>query len=266
MIALTSVFIVVLVSLLVTRVATVALIVTGLSRETARFQARSALSGVGFTTSEAENMLTHPVRRRIVMFLMLFGSAGIVTVVASLIISFTDTSGSLQALWRSLILLGGLTVVLLIARNHWIDRQLTRAIASLLSRYTTIEARDYAALLNLSNGFTVAELHVEASDWLSGGRLGELRLRDEGVVVLGLQRGEKGGYVAVPIHGTPVLPGDTMVVYGHGARIAELDSRQAGSAGDNAHELAVADHAENDGLESSMDAAAMMDHDQMRRS
>ena len=87
MVAITSVFIIVLISLIVTLVATVTLIVTGLSRESARFQARSALSGVGFTTSEAEAMLSHPIRRRVVMFLMLFGSAGILTVVASLIIS-----------------------------------------------------------------------------------------------------------------------------------------------------------------------------------
>ncbi|HWH13902.1 MAG TPA: hypothetical protein VNT51_04095 [Miltoncostaeaceae bacterium] len=59
MIALASVFVVVIVSLLVTRVATVLLTATGLSREVARFQARSALSGVGFTTGEAESVVNH---------------------------------------------------------------------------------------------------------------------------------------------------------------------------------------------------------------
>ena len=42
MVALASVLIIVLISLILTRIATVALIQTGLSRETARFQARSA--------------------------------------------------------------------------------------------------------------------------------------------------------------------------------------------------------------------------------
>lgn len=42
--------IVILVSLLVTRVATAALMLTGRSRDAARFQARSALTGVGYTT------------------------------------------------------------------------------------------------------------------------------------------------------------------------------------------------------------------------
>jgi hypothetical protein len=88
MVALISVLVIVLLSLLVVRVATVALSLTGMSREAARFQARSALTGVGFTTSEAEDVVTHPVRRRIVGGLMLLGSAGLVTAVSSLILSF----------------------------------------------------------------------------------------------------------------------------------------------------------------------------------
>lgn len=43
-------------SILITRVATVALTHTGLSRESAKFQACSAFTGVGFTTSESEKV------------------------------------------------------------------------------------------------------------------------------------------------------------------------------------------------------------------
>jgi Trk-type K+ transport system membrane component len=54
MVALATVVIVMLLFLIVTRVTTVVLTLTGMSRGSARFQARSAFSGVGFTTSEAE--------------------------------------------------------------------------------------------------------------------------------------------------------------------------------------------------------------------
>ena len=64
MLALISLFVVVLASLLVTRVAAVMLTLTGLSAQSARFQARSAFSGAGFTTSESEAITNHPVRRR----------------------------------------------------------------------------------------------------------------------------------------------------------------------------------------------------------
>jgi len=48
-------------SILITRIATVALTLTGLSRDSARFQARSAFLGVGFTTIESESVVRHPV-------------------------------------------------------------------------------------------------------------------------------------------------------------------------------------------------------------
>ncbi|MEA2184166.1 MAG: hypothetical protein QOF69_3351, partial [Solirubrobacteraceae bacterium] len=70
MATLLSVLVVVLLTLVVTRVATVILISTGMSRESARFQARSALSGAGFTTRESETVVEHPVRRRVISVLM----------------------------------------------------------------------------------------------------------------------------------------------------------------------------------------------------
>lgn len=77
-------------SLLVTRIATTALTLTGLSREAARFQARSAFTGTGFTTGEAEKVVRHPVRRQVIAVLMVTRSAGLVTIVISLILSLTS--------------------------------------------------------------------------------------------------------------------------------------------------------------------------------
>ncbi len=104
MLAIATVLAALLVSLVVTRVATVALMLTGLSKESSRFQARSAFTGVGFTTKEAENVVAHPVRRRVVLLLMLLGNAGLVTIVASLFISFAGADGSNQT-WHRLVVL-----------------------------------------------------------------------------------------------------------------------------------------------------------------
>src|SRR3954449_3977156 len=125
MVALISVLVIVLLSLLVTRVATVALSLTGMSRESARFQARSAFTGVGFTTSEAEAVTAHPLRRRVVMTLMLFGSAGVVTAVASLILSFGGASGG-ERVSRGLLLLGGVVLLLVASRSGHVDRLIAR--------------------------------------------------------------------------------------------------------------------------------------------
>lgn len=82
------------VSLLVTRVATVALTFTGLSREHAKFQARSAWTGCGYTTSEAEDIVNHPVRRRIIMMLMFAGNAGVVATLGAMLASMVTITQS----------------------------------------------------------------------------------------------------------------------------------------------------------------------------
>jgi TrkA-C domain len=236
--ALTSVFVIVLVSLLVTRVATVALALTGLSREAAAFQARSAFFGVGFTTSESEAVVGHPVRRRIVLALMLLGNAGIVSVVASLVISFTGNDR--QPLIRLAVLVGGLVVLLLLARSRWVDRRVSRLIHVALSRWTDLDVRDYASLLELSGEYEVMELQIEAGDWLADRTLGELKLRDEGAVVLGLHRPD-GSSIGAPHGDTHLRPGDTLILYGRARRLCELDTRATGRGGDEAHGAAVAE-------------------------
>jgi Trk-type K+ transport system membrane component len=111
MIAIATLLLVLALSILITRVARVALIHTGLSRESARFQARSAFTGVGFTTSESEKVVNHPVRRRILLILMLLGNAGIVTALSSLILSFVNVSSTTPLVWRIVLLAAGIVVL-----------------------------------------------------------------------------------------------------------------------------------------------------------
>jgi len=91
MISILSLLVIITLSILITRLATLALAHTGLSREAARFQARSAFTGVGFTTTESEKVVNHPVRRRILLLLMLLGNAGIVSAITSLLLGFMDS-------------------------------------------------------------------------------------------------------------------------------------------------------------------------------
>ena len=92
-----SLFVLMTLSILVVRVAAVALRQTGLEEATAKFQALSAVSGTGFTTSESETIVNYPVRRRIVTLLMVIGNLGLVTVFATLVVSFVHTEGEVDA-------------------------------------------------------------------------------------------------------------------------------------------------------------------------
>lgn len=241
MFAIFTVLLVIALSILVTRIATVALIHTGLSREAARFQARSAFTGAGFTTSEAEQVVGHPVRRRIIMLLMLLGNAGIVTVIGSLILGFTVGGEAGFGFWTRLALLaGGVAILLALANSALIDHWLSAVITRALKRWTKLDVRDYAGLLHLSGEYGVRELQVRSGDSMEGQTLGELRLRDEGLNVLGIERRD-GSYVGAPRGETQIEAGDTVIIYGRETALAALDERRKGWRAAHEHERAVAE-------------------------
>jgi hypothetical protein len=231
------------VGLLITRIATVALVFTGLSRDLARFQARSAFTGCGFTTREAEQIVQHPLRRRIVMFLMLLGNGTVVVAISSLIpvfVSVPDEEGNpaLSLQYRLLWLALGLLLMWMLAASKWVDRQLSKLIGWALTRFTSLEVQDYHGLLRMSEGYTAREMEVHPGYWVVGKNLAELRLSDEGVQVLGIRRAN-GDYVGTPTGNTYIRRDDTLVVYGRTAHLEELQRRREGDEGDVAHEKRI---------------------------
>lgn len=244
MTAIASLLIVLTLSLLVTRIGAMALMLTGVPREAARFQARSAYSGVGYTTSEAEDLVGHPVRRRIVMLLMLLGNLGVGAVIATLMLSIIQTSQSESRGPLLATLLAGLLALWLAATSRFVERHLNRAISWGLRQWGQLELRDYVALLQLQGGYAISELVVEPADWIAEKSLIELRLPQEGILVLGIRR-EEGVYLGAPTGDTVIYPGDILTLYGLVERIEELDQRRRGKQGDRAHATAIAEHQED---------------------
>jgi hypothetical protein len=225
-------------SLVITRLASIALEMTGLSREVATLQARSAFTGTGFTTSESEKVVNHPVRRRIVMMLMILRSAGLVTVIISVILSFVSAGDAQHRLFRLVWLIGGVAGLLALAHLPFVNRGLERVIGWALNRWTDLDVRDYSRLLNLSGDYGVTEVNIREGDWVEDKDLKECDLGQEGVTVLGIQRSD-GGYVGAPHGDTTVYAGDTLIVYGRSDTLEDLDQRRRGGAGDVAHQQAV---------------------------
>lgn len=238
MIALFALVAAVAISLLVTRVASMALMLTGLSRESARFQARSAFTGVGFTTSESEQVVNHPVRRRILMLLMLIGNAGIITVIATLVITFTQGGDQREWLLRVGVAAAAFLAIWFLTWNRWVDRRLSALIAWGLRKWVRVDARDYAALLHLAHGYTVTELAIEETDWLTDKSLIEADVASEGVLVLGIQRAD-GTFIGAPRGPTRIKANDLLIIYGREEALAELDRRRQGRRGDRAHRKAI---------------------------
>lgn len=232
------------------------MVLTGLSRQAARFQACSAFTGAGFTTKEAEQVTDHPVRRRIVMWLMLLGNAGVVTVISSLILTFVSTTGSRQITLRLAILAAGFLALWVVATDERFNLYLTRLVQWALQRWTELDVRDYARVLRLTDEYTVSELQVNPDSWLSNQRLDELQLPAEGIVVLGIQR-STGAYVGAPQPQTVIVPGDLLTIYGRDHAIANLNARLKDKPGDQSHQSAIAEQKAVIDRETVMDSKTM---------
>ncbi len=86
------------ISFIVVRISAVAFNLTGMSWSQAKFQSLSCFSGTGYTTREAEMIVSHRARRKIASTLMILGNAGLVTLIATFAnsISTRGISGMLE--------------------------------------------------------------------------------------------------------------------------------------------------------------------------
>jgi len=73
-----------------------------------------------------------------------------------------------------------------------------------------------------------------------GKALGDCKLLEEGVTILGIYRKDEH-YVGAPKSDTELYEGDTLVLYGRGRRLQELSERESDSRGEAAHRDAVSD-------------------------
>lgn len=248
MLAIGSLLLVIALSLLIVRIGTIALTMTGLSEEVARFQSLSAFSGAGYTTDEAETVVSSTERRLVISWLIRAGSVGAVSAVSTTILSFAGIEdGSFD---RLLVLAFGAAALVALARSNRLNRWATPIIRRVLRRFTTLELKDYAGLLHMHDDWSVAVIGVSRGSWLEGHSLGELRLSDEGVRVLGVECHD-GDYLGVPDGSTVIEAGDELILYGHSQRIKELKDRQDGD--EAAHDRAKHSHESEQDSESRRD-------------
>lgn len=233
MVAIIALLTIVLITLLINRIATMALMFTGLSREMARFQARSAFATVGFTSAESEYVVNHPVRRRIIMLLMLLGNIGFVSTMGLVIATLTGTSDYPLAS-RLGVLVAGLAGLWALSMSKVVDVYLSRLIGWALKKFTRLEAHDFLNLLQLGAGYGVTEMEVEERDWLVGKKLEQLRFPDAGILVLGIRRSD-GTFEGSPTGSTYVRRNDKLIIYGRQDDIIALDERRQRPSGEQEH-------------------------------
>ena len=226
--ALLALLTIVVISLVVVRVGATALMMTGLSWDTASFQAYSAFFGVGFTTKEAEMVVDHPIRRRIIKHLILFGNIGLTSAFATLVVTFVQTSGTTQTFKTLGLIVGGLIILVILSNVKILGRILDLVIRKTLERAGVTHAMDYDLLLRVQSGYCVSEIDVLEDSPIAGQSLAATRPADRGIIVLGIT-GKDGTFHGVPGPSDRVEVGDVITVYGDEKAIKELISETGDS-------------------------------------
>lgn len=203
-----SLFVLLSLSVFVTRIAAVALRITGLDEQSARFQSLSAFTGTGFTTSEAESVVNYPIRRRIVMILMIAGNFGLVSVFATLVMSLVITEGNTDAVIEQVSwLLGGLMLLWVLMLNKRADRIICPFVGKILESTTFLGKRGFHRLLQVSDGYSVCEHSVGQLDHV------EERLKNLNLELLALKRADGDVMLEQP-QTIRLEAGDLLVVFG----------------------------------------------------
>lgn len=213
---------IVAISLLIVRIGTNALVLTGMSAIAAQFQAASAFFGVGFTTSEAEMVMQHAARRRIILHLIIAGNIGLTSALAAIIGSLISLDGG--ATQTALKLLTTVVFIILIAIGmnlRVVKKHLDALMCKTLLRAGVGKALDYNLLLNVDKGYCVSETLIEEGHRFSEKPLCESRPADYGVVILGIEQ-SNGDFIGAPNKDSVLCSGDTALLYGHMDKIEEF--------------------------------------------
>ncbi len=202
----------ILLLVIVVEIGAVALKMTGLDIRTARFQSLSAFTGTGFTTKEAEDVVIHSQRRRIIMGLIFIGF-----VLWALLVSFI-----INALFTKhefipmLIQLSILLIILMfcygLAKNKVFMRKFQKGIETLLEQRTKLKKRKIEEILHLAENFGVAEILLEKNSPDIDKTLAKSTFRQRDILILAIERNNH--IIPTPKASDILKEGDTLICYG----------------------------------------------------
>ncbi len=213
------VLVTIFISFLVVRAAAIALMMTGLDRQRAVFQALSAFTGTGFTTKEAERVINHPLRRKIVSWLMILGNAGIVTVIITATSSFINIKGSVLPIHAAIMIIGVL-VIYKIATSKGFIKRWEGFIERKLIKLSHFEEEAIEDLLHFLEGYGLVQTIVKKGSPIAGLILSECKLCREDTMLIGIERDRK--WIPIPKLQEKIQEGDKLVLYGNLKKLSEI--------------------------------------------
>jgi hypothetical protein len=209
----------ILVSFIVVRIGGFALQLTGIEPDVARFQALSAFSGTGFTTREAERVVGNRTRRRIVTILIILGNAGMVTVIATLVASFTQVSGYTWFFIRLAIIVGGIFgLYQLIIRSN-VGRRIPTWLQRPVMNRILREAPAVEEIFHVEKDWAISLVLIREKSRSIGLSVADIAIEGE-IEVLGIDR--VGTYLTRPNREEKIAKGDRLLVYANRKSVKQI--------------------------------------------
>ena len=199
------------ISYLIIRIGGIALEMTGMEQSKARFQALSAFSGTGFTTKEAELVVNHPRRRKVITYLMILGNAGIVSVIATFVVSLRP-AGVFRPSLNLVIVAVAVFILYRIASSQRFAEKMRVKVWNTLREKLNFEKVQVQELFRQSEGYGVASVLVGKESKVVGLPLSQAGFREQDLMVMSIERDEE--LIPVPKATTAIHAGDRLICYG----------------------------------------------------
>lgn len=200
-------------STIIVRIASTILRHTGLPDNIARLQSISALSGTGFTTSESELIVNFPIRRRVLVILMILGNLGMASIAATVIVALLATDGETNAIINQIIFfIVAISLTFIVMTNKALDKKLCDAVSWVLARSQTLQELGFHRLYQISRNYSIAEHPISTNEQQD---ISDVDFSKFGLVFIGTRKGNKRMYNDAQDTETDLSFGDTLVCYGH---------------------------------------------------
>jgi TrkA-C domain len=189
--------------------------VTGIKRQVARFQVISLMTGTGFTTGESEVILGHPFRRRLGIFLILFGAFSFAVIISSLSNILSNDVLTPKVLYIE----AGLIFLFFLLKLPFFQKVLSDKFKEKSEETFEIDELPVSQILLTDEADCLLEIKIDEKSSYIRKSVNECIHKEEDILVLFLMRGKLR--IRNKLNDCKIQAGDRLLVYGNKQVIEE---------------------------------------------
>ncbi|MDQ1143594.1 putative membrane protein YphA (DoxX/SURF4 family) [Bacillus sp. SORGH_AS 510] len=183
---------------------------TGLKVEVSRFQVISMMTGTGFTTGESELILGHPIRRKLAIFLILFGAFSLAVIISSISQFLSEGLRTKEIITVAV----GTLLVFVVLKLAWIQRVISKVFNRKMKQNVALADMPVRDVFLSSKKDAVLNLPIYHESSLHNRTIHDVIPEYQGMDfgILFIQRG--GMKLRKNVYGTVLHEGDQLLLYG----------------------------------------------------